>query len=72
MVLTDPERSLIEHALDSMAVAMHGDATERHKALMAYERAINLVREKPAGTWRRVRADFNRQRKNAAQLELGA
>lgn len=67
--LSETERELIERALDTMAAAMGSDAQARHEALMVYERAVTLVRERPPGA-RRLRSDFNQRRQNRAQLRI--
>lgn len=68
MVLTEPERELLERALDALALADH--QSERHDALLLYRRAVAVVRDRPEGH-RRVRSD-NGTRRTGPQLEPGA
>lgn len=68
MTLTDSERELIERALDALASAP--SLADYNDALRLYEKAVCVVRERPAGT-RRVRSDFNQRRRIVAQLEIG-
>lgn len=70
--LTEGQRELLERTLDALALAAgEKDPMQRHHALRLYETAVALVRERPAGS-RRIRSDFNRPRRNTAQLEIGA
>lgn len=65
--LNEAGRELLERTLDAFASAT--DAQDYSEALRLYERAVSLVRERPAGE-RRVRSDFNQARRDPAQMDL--
>jgi hypothetical protein len=68
MRLTDAHRELIERALDAMALRARCREKPTFRELRDYERAVALVRERPAGE-RRLRSDFNGLR-STAQTEI--
>jgi hypothetical protein len=62
MNITEKQRAILEHALDTASEHL----PERSVAQKEFARAIAIVRERPAGQ-RRVRSDFNQKRKTAQQ-----
>ncbi len=66
MQITEKQRAVLEEALDCMMLGV--SMQEWPACSVKYEKAIAIVREKPAGQ-RRVRSDFNTKRPTP-QMEL--
>ncbi len=69
MRLTEQERRLIEHGLDTLMQRIYAGTPPPIAEIRLYERAVAIVRDRPAGI-RRIRADHQTIRPTP-QSEMG-